>query len=466
MGIPYEKIVAEDLDRGYGTVPVTMPAGGQATGNQIGLHTFNGWLNVKDFGAVGDSIADDTDAITAALAAAATDLYLGGVVFFPPGRYYTATGITVTALNGISVVGDRAALIVTSDVIPWTWSGCLNWQWHGLDLRTAVNTTGPAIKITNGSHHYRAVDLRIASAPGTSGKFLYGVLNDGAFIGEWERPSISSTAVDSIDMWFKDASGGSYPPNAIRIHAPDLGSGLTGIQIENSDGMEIVGGVIENDRYTKAIYIKNSKRVLVQRVHIETPLTTTPDIYIESSTNCVIDTLTATHLTVLRSALQTQIRDAYLFVLDIDVNSLDTLVLGGFPNSNAFTAELGTRTMLVGVQDSNGGGLLVHRTAGNVLFRTGLSGDTGEGGTLRWGADTGAGDTFLFRAAAAFLRTTGTFQADTAVKSTGKGLFTGGLGVGNSAAASVAVGTLVKKIQVFDESGSSLGYIPVYSSIT
>ena len=42
----------------------------------------------------------------------------------------------------------------------------------------------------------------------------------------------------------------------------------------------------------------------------------------------------------------------------------------------------------------------------------------------------------------------------------------GNLGVGNSVAASVAVGTLVKKVEIFDSSGSSLGYIPVYSSIT
>lgn len=465
MAIPYERIVEEDFDRGYGLVPVTMPAGGLASGHQVGLHTFLGWLNVKDFGAVGDGATDDTVAILATLAAAATDLYLGGVVFFPPGRYYTSTGIVVTGLGGISVVGDRAALIVTSDVVPWTWSGCTNWQWHGLDLRTAVNTTGPAIHITAGSHRYRAVDLRIAPAPGTSGKFRYGVLNDGAFIGEWERPVISAFGVDLIDMWFKDASGGSYPPNAITIHAPDLGGGLTGIQIENSDGMEIIGGTVENTRYTKAIYIKNSKRVLVQRVHIETPLVTTPDIYVESSNNCVLDTNTATHFHVLRSALYTQIRDAYLFHLDIDAGSQDTLILGGHPDSNAFVAELGARTTLLGVQDNNGGGAIVLRDGGNVIFRTGLTSDVATIGTFRWGLTGSIGDTFLFRAAADFLRTTGKFQADTELHTNGKVTANAGLGVGNSAGGT-ALGSVIKKIQVFDESGNSLGFLPVYNTIT
>ncbi len=40
------------------------------------------------------------------------------------------------------------------------------------------------------------------------------------------------------------------------------------------------------------------------------------------------------------------------------------------------------------------------------------------------------------------------------------------LGVGNSAPATVAVGLLAKKIEVFDASGVSLGFIPVYASIT
>jgi hypothetical protein len=43
----------------------------------------------------------------------------------------------------------------------------------------------------------------------------------------------------------------------------------------------------------------------------------------------------------------------------------------------------------------------------------------------------------------------------------------GGLGVGNSAAATEVIGkAVVKKIQVFDETGASVGYVPVYSSIT
>jgi len=40
------------------------------------------------------------------------------------------------------------------------------------------------------------------------------------------------------------------------------------------------------------------------------------------------------------------------------------------------------------------------------------------------------------------------------------------LGVGNSATATGSVGSLAKKIEVFDASGASLGFIPVYASIS
>jgi hypothetical protein len=39
MSVPYEKIVAEDLNLGVGAVSVTMPGGGSATGNKINLGT-------------------------------------------------------------------------------------------------------------------------------------------------------------------------------------------------------------------------------------------------------------------------------------------------------------------------------------------------------------------------------------------------------------------------------------------
>lgn len=98
--IPYEKIVAEDLNLGSGAVDVTMPGGGTASGTKIGLHTFNFFFNAKDYGAVGDGATDDTAALNAAYAAAKAKQ---APLYIPPGRYVFSSALT---WNGyVSVIG-------------------------------------------------------------------------------------------------------------------------------------------------------------------------------------------------------------------------------------------------------------------------------------------------------------------------------------------------------------------------
>jgi len=75
--------------------------------------------------------------------------------------------------------------------------------------------------------------------------------------------------------------------------------------------------------------------------------------------------------------------------------------------------------------------------------------------TLRGNTVTGTGSVVL--------ATAPTFPTTIAV--TGKALTTAGLGVGNSAAATT-LGTVVKKMEIFDAAGTSLGFIPIYDAIT
>jgi hypothetical protein len=70
-----------------------------------------------------------------------------------------------------------------------------------------------------------------------------------------------------------------------------------------------------------------------------------------------------------------------------------------------------------------------------------------------WTVGGTAPDTNLYRGAANLLKTDDKFAA------------VAGLGVGNSAAATT-LGSVTKKIEVFDASGVSLGFVPVYNSIT
>ena len=108
MSLRYERVVREDLNLGYGSVRVSMPAGGTALGTLIGLHTFTGTLNVKDFGAAGDGVTDDYTAIVAAYAAL-TGTGHPGTLYFPPGVYAYSTPLNLIGTN-IRLVGDNAIL--------------------------------------------------------------------------------------------------------------------------------------------------------------------------------------------------------------------------------------------------------------------------------------------------------------------------------------------------------------------
>lgn len=98
--------------------------------------------------------------------------------------------------------------------------------------------------------------------------------------------------------------------------------------------------------------------------------------------------------------------------------------------------------------------------SGNTTFSTYVNGDSQgsrfavtAGGGMSWGSGSGAHDTTLYRNAADQLKTDDKFLA------------TGGIGVGNSAAASTP-GTVTRKMEVFDASGASLGFVPIYDAIT
>jgi len=73
-------------------------------------------------------------------------------------------------------------------------------------------------------------------------------------------------------------------------------------------------------------------------------------------------------------------------------------------------------------------------------------------GQLFWGSGSSSPDCTLSRRAANILNTPDRLEVGT-------------LGVGNSAAGST-LGNVVKKIEVFDDAGNSLGFLAVYDSIT
>lgn len=87
------------------------------------------FYNVKDYGAVGDGVADDTDEIIAAIAAAPA----GGTVFFPVGTYLVSAQLTVGKVLNILGEGVQSIIKTTSGTL-----GVLNFN----------NTTSPFWSVT------------------------------------------------------------------------------------------------------------------------------------------------------------------------------------------------------------------------------------------------------------------------------------------------------------------------------
>jgi hypothetical protein len=105
----------------------------RATGAELakGLNTINGTVNVKDFGAAGDGVADDTAAIQAALTAIAAAG--GGSLVLPRGTYRVTQTINITAGN-IHIEGYGATIDAT-----------------GLAYVAGTRASGCVFKFTGGS---------------------------------------------------------------------------------------------------------------------------------------------------------------------------------------------------------------------------------------------------------------------------------------------------------------------------
>lgn len=214
MAIPYEQIVKQDLNLGYGQVAVTMPAGGSALGDQIGLHTFNGMYNVLSFGAVGDGVTDDTAAIQLAIDTAETDGY--GTVYFPPGRYKTTSGLTVTASNiSLKGAGRGASFIfpyqTTGDVLLFQGAAKLQRNCvQDLSFYAQSEATSGALIHANWAAHFRMANCELCAYYG--GLHLESVQHsDFINVDIGSDANFTTAKTNSYLLYLSEGSSGLMP---------------------------------------------------------------------------------------------------------------------------------------------------------------------------------------------------------------------------------------------------------------
>ena len=134
--------------------------------------------SVKDFGAKGDGVSDDTSALQAALTYLQTS---GGSLFFPVGVYRTSATLTLTSANGFTIYGNNATIKkLDSAPIAGGYGGiqfvsCSNGAIYNLNLDGNRAARG-ALSITS-SHQY---DIQ-----GGSNLIFDGCKSDNSIMDGW-----------------------------------------------------------------------------------------------------------------------------------------------------------------------------------------------------------------------------------------------------------------------------------------
>lgn len=306
MAIPYELIVEEDLNRGYGGVVVTMPAGGTAVGSKVGLHTFTDVFNVQDFGATGDGVTDDTAAIRAALAVVPAT---GGAIFFPAGTYLvradpgnaslqTGAILPIATVNTRLFGVGRASVIQVGGASPayTTIIGGTNWSAtdlsglevdhltfdHNIDANTiagyATFNQQNTVRVGAGSVHVRVHDCEIRNGNSVNHVNINGPgcafvwVTDNRFTNNGDDPNHTSHDVSVVythadhvviagNVFVSAGQDKGGAVTAIETHGAHyaiannvivdylLGLNLTGIAVADSTDLVVIGNTMSGGCY-------------------------------------------------------------------------------------------------------------------------------------------------------------------------------------------------------------------------
>jgi hypothetical protein len=168
-----------------------------------------GIFNVKDYGAVGDNVSDDTSAVQDAIDAAAVD---GGVVWFPPGTYLCSA---LTTYSDILMLGSgmTASIIKASaagTLINYYNTNIANRFGGGFrDLQLDGNSTGTDGLYLTGAYSFDIDKCYIHHFTGA------GIKLRGSLIGMIHKSDIEYNAIgldaDRVDL------GGWGSPNFVKV---------------------------------------------------------------------------------------------------------------------------------------------------------------------------------------------------------------------------------------------------------
>lgn len=218
------------------TVASTAVASSQSTST-------SGILNVRDFGATGDGVTDDTSSVQQALSQ--LGVTARGALYFPAGTYRVSSELVVGFSGRLFGDGTSASIILATSpsqtILRNTHSGYLEISGLGFDS-TVLKTAGAAIRIEGNVggaaqqiriHHCRIMNQFIGIDMANAG---YWSISEN-YIGESVQFGIFVDNVQNYDAGDNIISGNV-------IQKTDLTPGTTGIMQVASGGTKVIGNKV------------------------------------------------------------------------------------------------------------------------------------------------------------------------------------------------------------------------------
>jgi parallel beta-helix repeat protein len=429
-------------------------------------------LDVKaKYGAVGDGVADDTAAIGSAIAA----LTAGAELYFPPGDYLVTAQRNISGKTRFAVVGNRARIkfaatttATAGEVRALNISGCSqftvqglsidvitqNQSYCGIYISSSSDGTIRDCKVNNARHTGIAV---FDTTPGTS----RNILITGCTV-EYCKFEISTNGYrvriignHIADYWPTTAeaiaNGGVWNSSSIYYDGILLAEGARECVVTNNTIVEVGQGGV----YTQAV-----EHCTISNNTVSGCLLHGIEIGPTSGTH-------AAHCAIVGNTVKDCSGEINLVDTDYSVVS-SNIVYHSAATANSGIAVQGasTKNTVIGnVVHSAGSaaGILVASTAttNQVLLNSVTA-------TTRYSINSSANSLLGMVGDAKLLfgqnQDVGLFRVTTGLVGSDLKLYAGsGLAVGHSTTATT-VGTQVRRMQMFDAAGNSLGYVPIYDA--
>ncbi|MEO3771392.1 right-handed parallel beta-helix repeat-containing protein [Micromonospora sp. B9E7] len=441
-----------------------------------------GWISVLDHGAVGDGTTDDTAAIQATLNAAATGKQS---VYFPAGRVFRVRDqLTAQGLTDVVIAGDGATLALTGaapSVIP-TQRAVLLFR----DCRR-VKVVGLTVRDTDRSQQYDGVRISSSTEMVVDGVRVHSVRVNGIVVFDAvprASDDVLITNCTTEDTRFGISSNGKdvrITDNHVAMDWPSTDEARRyggvhpgyGSDSDYFDGICVWAGadrtVVANNTITECgqsgVYVQAVSNIVVadntvtgcQLRGIEIDGLGDPGKSVHGRAigvsitgnvvvNCIgqINLIATTDATVVGNRVANGSATRQSSGIAVNLKCSKIVV-----SSNHVRQANPTMPALF-VQDND------PKKPEEVLISTDV--------TLAWNTIEGtipytapAETVVIHRSGPAMITAQGS------LKTSGKVIAGGGLGVGNSVAAT-SLGSMVRKMEVFSSTGQSLGWVAIHNS--